>query len=320
MEPSLRGDVTSSLPVSRPRIVVVGSYGLGLTVTLDRVPEAGETIVGRTFATGHGGKGSNQAVAAARLGADVSLWSAVGDDQFGRDAQLLWQAEAVDCTNVRIVHGSTMVGVILVEPDGENRIAIVAGVLDELTPAMIEGLEYCLPDANVLVVGLEIPLDTAMAALAMGRAAGVTTILNPAPAPPGPLPHNMLDLVDHLVPNRTEAAMLSGLSVDHSPDELLAAPCFDSVPHVVMTLGDHGAILRDSEGVLHVDAVAVQAVDTTGAGDSFNAAYAVALGRGATPRQAVRYAVSAAAVTVTRELVIPSLPYADELEPLGERR
>ena len=164
-----------------PRVVVVGSYGVGLTLVADRFPAAGETVVGRSFATGHGGKGSNQAVAAARLGATVTLCSAVGTDDFGERARGLWSMEGVDHHLVSTVDGSTMVGVILVDSSGENRIAIAPGVLDAFSADRLAGLDEVLVGADVLLVGLEIPVDTATAALRAGRVAGVTTVLNPGP-------------------------------------------------------------------------------------------------------------------------------------------
>ncbi len=136
-----------------------------------------------------------------------------------------------------------MVGVIVVEANGENRIAIVPGVLDHFGPGLLDGLARALDGADVALVGLEIPVETARAALCAARSAGVTTVLNPAPAPPGPLPDGMLDLVDHLIPNRTEAALLAGMSPSTEPDELISAPCFDRVRTVVLTLGDQGALL-----------------------------------------------------------------------------
>ena len=167
--------------------MVVGSYGVGLTLATDRVPDAGETVIGRSFSTGHGGKGSNQAVAARRLGARVTLFTAVGADAFGAGARALWDDEGVEHDQVVTGTGSTMVGVILVDASGENRIAIAPGVLSDFGPQHLDRLADALADCDVLLVGLEIPLATAVAALRAGRAAGVTTVLNPAPAPLEPL-------------------------------------------------------------------------------------------------------------------------------------
>lgn len=297
-----------------PHVVVVGSYGVGLTLTTDRVPDAGETVIGRSFSTGHGGKGSNQAVAARRLGARVTLLSQVGTDTFGGDARGLWTAEGVDHRLVRTAPGSTMVGVILVDATGENRIAIAPGVLSEFGPEHLGGLDAALADADALLVGLEIPLETAAAALQAGRRAGVTTVLNPAPAPPEPLPHHVLALVDHLVPNRTEAARLTGIAADSDASALLHGAGLASVDTVVLTLGGDGALVRTAGATTALAAHPVATVvDTTGAGDTFSAAYTVRLAAGDHPVPAARFATRAAAHCVGIAEVVPSLPYWSDL-------
>jgi ribokinase len=294
-------------------IVVVGSYGAGLTVTLPRAPRAGETVVGTDFAVAHGGKGSNQAVAAARLGARAVLCTVVGDDRHGAAARELWRAEGVDASLTQTVLGTTMVGVILVDEQGENRIAIVPGVLDRFAPDALGGLTSKFEGTEVLLVGLEIPAATACAALRIGRQAGLTTNLNPAPAPTSPLPRQLLAAVDHLTPNRTEAATLTGLPPDADPLDLVRHPVFEAVPTVALTLGGDGVLLRSGGRLEHIPSPAVDVVDTTGAGDAFNGAYAVGLSRGDTPEDAARFAVQAAAFAVTRALVVPSLPHRDDL-------
>lgn len=306
---------------SRPTIVVVGSYGAGLTLRCERVPDAGETVVGRSFSSGHGGKGSNQAIAAARLGARVSFCSVVGDDDFGSSALQLWILEGVDSRLVHVATGSTMVGVILVDATGENRIAIAPGVLDGFSPSLLNGLDEVLNSAQVLLVGLEIPVATAFEALAAGRRAGVTTVLNPAPVPTAPLPSGMLEMVDHLLPNRTEAAQLAGCPVDADPDELAGSACFQPVDTLVMTLGAAGCLVRTDDVVTLVPATPVaDVVDTTGAGDSFAAAYAVGIAEGLDALEAARFAVRAAAHSVRTSEVVPSLPYRHEVaevSPVG---
>lgn len=302
-------------PGAAAKVVVVGSYGVGLSLTMERMPEAGETVTGEQFATGHGGKGSNQAVAIARLGATAVLCSAVGSDPFGDQAKVLWADEGVDCTMVRTLDGSTMVGVILVDAAGENRIALAPGVLANYTAECLDGLEAVLADADVLLVGLEIPVDTAHEALRIGRRAGVVTILNPAPAPSVALPAGMLALADHVTPNRTEAARLAGLPIDSDPADLIAAVCFADVGTTVLTLGSDGALIRHGNDIAQVEAVvAPNVVDTTGAGDAFNGAYAVRLADHAAPIDAARFAARAASWCVTRREVIPSLAFRRDLE------
>lgn len=307
---------TAHLPHPAPRthVVVVGSYGVGLTLATDRVPEPGETVIGHSFSTGHGGKGSNQAVAARRLGATVTLFSMIGSDAFGQGARDLWSDEGVDHDHVAVAEGSTMVGVILVDATGENRIAIAPGVLTSFGPDDLAGLDTALETADVLLVGLEIPVATAVAALQAGRRAGVPTVLNPAPAPPEPLPADLLSFVDHLLPNRTEAAHLTGRATDSDPFDLLADTSLDRVPTVVLTLGAEGALVRSGDEICAVPAVPVaDVVDTTGAGDTFSAAYSVQLARGADPVTAARFAARAAAHCVGIAEVIPSLPYDRDL-------
>ena len=298
-------------------IVVVGSYGVGMTMTMDRAPEAGETVLGRTFSAGPGGKGSNQAIAAARLGARSTLCTVVGADEHGRAARQLWAGEGVGTDLVRTLDGSTMLGLILVEASGENRIAIAPGVLGNFGAEHLDDLDAALESADLLLVGLEIPLGTAFSALRSARRAGVTTVLNPAPAPSTPIPPEMLALVDHLTPNRTEAARISGLPADSDPAELLDCPRFADIETVVVTLGADGVVLRDGATVHRVDAITVDAVDTTGAGDAFNAAYAVRLADGYSAQDAAEFAVRAAAFSVTTAEVIPSLPFLDDVLALG---
>jgi ribokinase len=270
-------------------VAVVGSYGIGLTVELDRVPEAGETVVGRTFRTDHGGKGSNQAVGAVRLGADVHFLTAVGDDAFGHDAIALWQAEGVDTEAVVAPQAATMTAPIFVEPTGANRIVIVPGALDCLTRAHVDAFAPRIAASDVCVVQLEIPVDTALYALEVARRAGVRTILDPAPAPPRPIAPE----VDYLTPNATEAAAVRGAR-----------------GRLVLTLGDRGAEL-DGE---RVAAFPARALDTTGAGDAFTAAFAVALAEGREDLEAVRWGCAAGAHMVEHAGVVPGLPTRAGLE------
>ncbi|MCW5950772.1 MAG: ribokinase, partial [Propionibacteriaceae bacterium] len=189
------------------RIAVVGSYGVGLTMRVNRLPAGGETLTDGVFSIGHGGKGSNQAVAAARLGAEVSFLTAVGADPFGTAACELWRDEGVRAI-VLTTGAATMVGVILVEPGGENRIVIAPGALAELSPADVDAFEDAIATADILVTGFEIPVPVARRALQLARRHGVRTLLNPAPAVP--LDAELWELTDVLTPNQSEAAVLTG--------------------------------------------------------------------------------------------------------------
>jgi ribokinase len=270
------------------RVAVVGSYGVGLTVELDRVPNAGETIVGRTFRTDHGGKGSNQAIGAARLGAEVDFLTAVGDDAFGHAAIALWQEEGVRAEAI-LAPAATMIAPILVEPSGENRIVVVPGALEHLTAAHVDSFSDRIAGADVCVVQLEIPVWTALYALEVATAAGVRAILNPAPAPAEPIAPRC----DYVTPNETEAAAVR-----------------DCDATLVLTLGDEGAELRGER----IPAFSANVVDTTGAGDAFTAAFAVALAEGKDEREAVRWGCAAGAHMVEHHGVVPGLPTRDQLE------
>ena len=271
------------------RIAVVGSYGVGLTFGSERAPERGETLIGSLFRRDHGGKGSNQAVGVARLGADVAFLTAVGEDAFGEAAFGLWDEEGVDAGSVVRSQLPTMTAAILVEASGDNRIVVVPGALSALTPEHVDVFVPQIEAADVLLVQLEIPLATALYALEVGRAAGVRTILNPAPAPPEPI----APAVDYLMPNESEAFAVEGAEGT-----------------LVVTLGEQGARLRGEQ----ILAFPARAVDTTGAGDAFCAAFAVALAEGAADAEAVRWGCAAGAHMVEHEGVIPGLPTRAELE------
>lgn len=271
------------------RIAVVGSYGVGLTFGSERVPERGETLIGTLFRTDDGGKGSNQAVGAARLGAEVSFLTAVGRDEFGDRAFELWAREGVDASAVLRSAEPTMTAAILVEASGDNRIVIVPGALSSLTPEHVDGFAGQMAEADILLVQLEIPVETALHALAVARQAGVRTILNPAPAPAKPI----TPAADYLVPNESEAPAVEGAEGT-----------------LVVTLGEQGARIRDNL----VSAFPARAADTTGAGDAFCAAFAVALAEQGSDLDAVRWGCAAGAHMVEHPGVIPGLPTRAELE------
>lgn len=300
------------------RIAVVGSYGVGLTMRVDRAPAAGETRTDGVFSSGHGGKGSNQAVAAARLGAQVSLLTAVGPDQFGAGARELWREHGIEAGHVVEGRSATMVGVILVEADGENRIVIAPGALAELEPGHVDAFEAEIAAAELLVTGFEIPVAVAQRALVLARRHGVRTLLNPAPAPAAPIEPDLWELVDVVTPNETEAAALTGDPDLGSPED-----CADAIRRhcqgvIVITLGGRGCLVDEAGGGrFHVPAVPpLQVVDTTGAGDAFTGALAVALARGDAVPESVRYAAAAGAHSVGTAEVIPSLPGPDDIAAL----
>lgn len=295
------------------RIAVVGSYGTGLSLQVPRLPKPGETVIGGRFDVQPGGKGSNQAVGAARLGARVDFLTALGNDPFARQARELWEREGVDARWTVAVDGSTMVGVILVEDTGQNRIAIAPGALEFLDEAAVDAFGDCIAAADICLVQLEIPAAAASRALAVAREAGTPTVFNPAPA--RPVDSAVLALADYLVPNQLEAATLVGRTAP--ADELGAALLSTGAGHTVITLGEDGAFCLCGTRGDHVPAVEVEhVVDTTGAGDAFNAAFAVAIAEGASLVEATRCGCAAGAFAVQRWGVIPGLPVRDDIDGL----
>jgi ribokinase len=288
---------------------VVGSYGAGLTLRVPRTPGPGETIIGGPFEIHAGGKGSNQAIAAARLGAQVHFLTALGRDPFAEQARALWESEGVDAARVIDVDSSTMVGVILVEESGQNRIAIAPGALDALTPEVVDGFADLIRESDVCLVQLEIPVAAAARALQIARDAGVLTVLNPAPA--RQLDDDVLRLTQFITPNEAEAATLVG---EASPHEMGRRLLQRGAGYAVVTLGEEGALAVSPAGSFHVPAVEVgPVVDTTGAGDAFAAAFAVAMAEGVSRDDAVRWGCAAGGFAVTRWGVVPALPTRDEL-------
>jgi ribokinase len=301
--------------VSAARIAVVGSYATGLTMKVERIPSAGETLLGTGYRVDFGGKGSNQAVGCARLGAQVDFVAKVGRDSFGDMALGLYRAEGIGIANVtQSADAPTGVGFIVVEAQsGQNCIVLDPGANELLTPADVSAAASSLKSAAVVLTQLEIPVEAAETALSLGRMAGAVTILNPAPV--RPLPASLLQRVDVLTPNETEARVLAGRAPASSVDpETVAHELIRrGVKQVVMTLGERGALLVSDASCTRLPAISVRAVDTTGAGDAFNAGLATALAQGASLAQAVQFAVVTGAMAVTRDGVIPSLPRRQEV-------
>jgi len=296
------------------RIAVVGSYATGLTMRVQRFPSPGETVLAKGYRVDFGGKGSNQAVACARLGAKVSFIAKIGQDNFGGMALSLHREQRVDIDSVIQVPGQpTGVGFIVVDADGNNCITIDPGANDLLTADEVsQSLKTLTPEAVVLTQ-LEIPVEAAAAAMARGREKRALTILNPAPA--RTLPDSVLRLVDVLTPNQSEAKVLVGQSPDAAMEPEAAAQELlrRGVKQVVITQGDRGALIATADSSRHIPAIKVSAEDTTGAGDSFNAGLAVALSCGENLDDAVRFAVVTGGLAVTREGVVPSLPTRNEV-------
>lgn len=302
----------------KPKLTIVGSYVVGLTIRAPRFPVAGETLIGSDFDFGPGGKGSNQAVGASRLGADCKLLVKIGQDSFGDTALKLYKKEGLDTAHViQVEDASTGVAFITLNQGGENHIILDIGANDQLLAEDVELIEDEIAESDVVMSVLEIRAETAGRAMALGRRHQVLTLLNPAPS--CQLPKDILRNIDVITPNETELRILLGLAPDADGDVLDMALKLQSmgVGHVVVTQGRAGALVLDRAGeATEVPGIEVEVVDTTGAGDAFNAALASALGEGKDLVGATRFAVVAGALCCTKLGVIPALPTRSEVVEL----
>jgi len=266
----------------QPRIAVIGSANIDLVTYTDQFPRPGETIFGREFSLGFGGKGANQAVAARLCGAEVEMVARVGDDLFGPATVASFAAHGIGTAHVLVTPGvSSGVAPIFVESSGQNRIWVVKGANDSLSPADIDAASAVLETADFLVMQLEVPLETVYYALRFARERNIRSILNPAPGQPLDLARAAL--ADYVIPNETEAEALTGIAV-HDLDGARAAASRlldGGVRRAIVTLGANGALCAGPEGMTHVPPFAVQPVDTTGAGDAFIGSLACFLAEGA---------------------------------------
>ncbi len=298
-----------------PKILVVGSSNTDMVVQSARIPVPGETILGGRFVMAGGGKGANQAVAAARLGAQVTLIARIGDDVFGRSARANLEKEGIN-TDFVVVDPSEPSGValILVDDKGENIIAVAPGANGRLSPDDVRRALPAFVQADVLLLQFEVPLETVEAAAELAASAGAKVILNPAPA--RSLPASLLRHVHLLTLNETEAELLTGVRVCGEEARRVAACELrrQGVEAVIITLGASGAFLSKKDGETVVPAVAITPIDTTAAGDAFNGALAVALGEGWELTRAVEFANQVGAFAATRLGAQPSLPTRAELD------
>lgn len=296
------------------KIVVIGSTNTDMVVKSARIPAPGETILGGRFLMNPGGKGANQAVAAARLGGDVTFVAKVGDDLFGREAKALFRKEGINATYVFTdAEEPSGVALIMVDAKGENCISVASGANGELSPDDIDAVEDRIAHADMVLLQLETPLATVQYAADLAVGKGVAVILNPAPA--CELPSDLYECLEVITPNESEAELLTGIRVtdEASAAEAARALCDKGVLQVVITMGAKGAYVYDGADGVMVPAVKVEAVDTTAAGDVFNGALAVALAEECPLVEAVRFAVKASAVAVTRMGAQASAPYRAEL-------
>jgi ribokinase len=301
----------------RPRIGVIGSTNMDLTTTVERMPVWGETVLARHFETSFGGKGANQAVAAAKLGAEVVMVSNLGDDTLGLSALNNFESFGVDTRHVRrIPNQSTGTATILVdEGSGDNAILIVAGANGDLSSADVDAASEALKSCDLILLQLEIRLETAYAAIRFGRQNGVRTMLNPAPARRN-LDMGVVTQASFLIPNETELAILAGMPVESEAEVSAAAQSLikKGVETVIVTLGARGALLATPQGVRRVAPVKVQAIDTTGAGDAFIGSFARYFAAGLDLDAALAKATLYAADSVTKRGAQKSFATESEFE------
>jgi ribokinase len=305
---------------TRPRICVVGSANVDLTFRAPRLPVPGETLAARSLHQGMGGKGANQAVAAARLGAQVALIARVGGDAYGREAVLAYESEGIDASFIqRAEDQPTGTAAILVDDAAENCIIVVAGANAELTSDDVKAAGSAIEQSAVVLCQLETPTESAVEAFRLARSASALTILTPAPAEY--VTDELLALCDVCVPNKAEISEITGHAVENAADALRAAQRLRGrgVRRVALTMGSDGVLLLDDSGSAHIAAMPVEAVDTTGAGDAFTAALAVSLADGLDFDDAARRAVVVSGISVTRTGTQTSFPTLEELDKRIQR-
>ncbi len=310
-------DLTRRLDVKRPIITVVGSFAVGMTLRTIRMPVFGETLIGSDFDMGPGGKGSNQAVGSARLGAQSFFAGIIGDDKLGEIALELYAREGVNIQYLKKRHdSSTGVGFIILNPEGHNGIILDMGANKLMDSRFVDQVEEQIAQSDIVMTVLELPVPAAARAMELGHKHGVRTLLNPAPATK--LNDALLKNVDYLTPNETELRILQGLPPDDpTPTTDLAKRLrARGVRNVIVTMGGEGALVVNDLGTTRVPGVKVEVVDTTGAGDAFNAALAVALAEGRELIDAVEFGVCAGALECTKLGVIPGLPTREAVDRL----
>lgn len=298
----------------KPKILVIGSLNMDLVVETPVLPHMGETVLGSGFMTAPGGKGGNQAVAAARLGGDVSMAGCIGNDIFGRDLLTNLRKDGVNTDRIKILDSIPTGVAVIVVKDGDNSIIVNSGANFTLTPERIREIEPCIAAASILVMQFEIPLDAIAEAIRIAKKYQVPILLNPAPA--RQLADDLLGQVDILTPNESECSALTGLSVDNleNAGKAIAVLRAKGIPRVVVTWGHRGVVYNDGDQIIHKPVPEVNVIDTTAAGDSFSGALAVALAEGKTIHEAVDFANLAGTLTVTRKGAQTSLPTLEDLK------
>jgi len=299
--------------MEKKKILVIGSSNTDMTVKTATLPRPGETLIGGDFKMGPGGKGANQAVAASRLGGDVSFVCKVGKDVFGDNSVKLYEKEGLDTSHVLRSDKPSGVALIMVGGDGENCIAVASGANGDITEADIESVADVISTCDILLVQLEMPVPAVMRACKLASEAGAYVILNPAPA--CKVPEELFSYVSLMTPNQTESTFFTGVEVNDENSSLQAAQALrdKGVKDIIMTMGSKGSMGYTSEGNFFTPAIKVEAVDTTAAGDTFCGGLAVALAEGKDLREAAKFATKASSLTVQKMGAQDSIPYRNEL-------
>jgi ribokinase len=308
------------MSANAPVITVIGSFAVGLTIRTPQLPVFGQTLFGSDFDMGPGGKGSNQAVGVARLGANSYFVGLIGEDKLGEIAIDLYATEGVNTTYLKTTREkATGAGLIILNTKGENFIILDMGANTLVDAAFVDHAEAQIAASDVVMAVLEVPPVAGIRAMELGKKHGVRTILNPAPATP--LPQDVFRNIDYLTPNESELRIMLGLAPDDpTPESELAARLrAQGVKTVVVTMGENGALIVNDDGETHVPTIAIDAVDTTGAGDAFNAGFAIALAEGKSLLEAVRYGCCAGATACTKLGVVPALGRREPIDQLYER-
>ena len=294
----------------KAKVVVIGSSNTDMTIKGDRLPKPGETVLGGEFRMGPGGKGANQAVAARRLGADVSFICKVGRDIFGDNAISGYQKEGIDCSRILRSDKASGTALILVDGNAENCIAVAPGANADLTPEDVDSVADVIRSADYLILQLEIPVESVLRAAKIAHEAGVYVILNPAPA--CHLPEELFGYISLITPNQTESALLSGVedNLDAAVERLMQL----GVKDVVVTLGSKGSLVISEGTRTLVPSLKVKAVDTTAAGDTFCGALCVALSEGCSLVDAAGFATKASALTVQKMGAQDSIPFRSDIK------
>ena len=297
-------------------IIVIGSSNTDMVIRTRKMPRPGETVLGGDFMMNHGGKGANQAVAAAKLGGRTTFIGKVGNDVFGRQTVEMLRGLGIDVSYLGVSDTKPSgIALINVDDSGENSIAVASGANAELSTADIDAAEEAIRNAALIIMQLESPIETVTHAAKTAKKYGVPVILNPAPAPAHKLPEELMANVDIIIPNETEAEIISGIVITDQQSELLAINKIHAmgVKTVIFTLGSDGALVCENGECEKVPSFKVKAVDTTAAGDTFCGALCVALSEGMPIRDAVVFANRAASISVTRMGAQQSIPTRDEI-------